>query len=177
MPAIVTEAASSDPIAAAFLDYSAGRLRALQKTINACCDRLSDEQMLFRTGDHDNSVTNLLLHLAGNMRQWVMHGIGGYPDVRTRDEEFATAPAESPAEARRIFNETIEEAASILEGVPASRLLEIIDPQPTGTWRHPTILVAIYKVVGHVDHHAGQIIMATKRLTGGDLDLSMPRQR
>jgi uncharacterized damage-inducible protein DinB len=167
----------SNDVAAAFLDYSASRLRALGKTIAACCDKLTDEQMLSRTGDYDNSVANLLLHLAGNLRQWVMHGIAGHPDVRARDEEFSTAPTETPAGARRIFDATIEEAAAVIAAVPAERLLEIIDPQPDGTWRHPSILVAIYKVVGHVDHHAGQIIMATKRLTAADLDLSMPRKR
>ena len=168
---------TADPVAAAFLDYSADRLRTLKKTIGACCDKLTGEQMLSRTGDYDNSVANLLLHLAGNMRQWIMHGIAGHPDVRTRDEEFSTAPTETPAEARRIFDATIEEAASVIASVPPGRLLEIIDPQPTGTARHVSILAAIYKVVGHVDHHAGQIITATKRLTASDLNLSMPRAR
>jgi len=168
---------SDNAIADAFLDYSSSRLLALQKVIGACCDKLSDEQMLHREGDFDNSVANLLLHLAGNMRQWVMHGIAEHPDVRTRDAEFSLTPDETPAEARRIFDTTIVEAAEILAAVDPARLLEVIDPQPNGTWRNPTILQAIYKVVGHVDHHAGQIITATKRLTASDLNLSMPRAR
>ncbi|SEG62103.1 Uncharacterized damage-inducible protein DinB (forms a four-helix bundle) [Bryocella elongata] len=168
---------SNDVIAHAFLDYSSSHLLALQKVIGACCDKLNDEQMLHREGDFDNSVTNLLLHLAGNMRQWVMHGIAGHPDVRTRDAEFSLAPSESPAEARRIFDTTIVEAAQVLAAVDPARLMIVIDPQPNGTWRNPTILQAIYKVVGHVDHHAGQIITATKRLTASDLNLSMPRAR
>jgi uncharacterized damage-inducible protein DinB len=168
---------SDNAIADAFLAFSADRLRQLQKTIAKCCDRLDDHQMLAREGDFDNSVANLLLHLAGNLRQWVMHGIAGHPDVRTRDAEFSLAPTETPAEARVIFDATIAEAALILEKLDPARLFEVIDPQPTGPWRNPTILQAIYKVVGHVDHHAGQIIMATKRLTAGDVNLSMPRQR
>jgi uncharacterized damage-inducible protein DinB len=164
-------------IADAFLAYSARRLRELQTVIAKCCDRLSDHQMLARAGEFDNSVANLLLHLSGNMRQWIMHGIAGHPDVRTRDAEFSLVPTETPAEARAIFDATITEAATILEAVDPARLLIVIDPQPTGTWRNPTILQAIYKVVGHVDHHAGQIVMATKRLTASDLDLSMPRAK
>jgi len=53
----------------------------------------------------------------------------------------------------------------------------VIDPQPTGTWRHLTVLEAIFQVVGHVQLHAGQIIVLTKQMTAKDLDLTMPRKR
>lgn len=168
---------ADDRIALTFLDYSARRLRASQKQIGACCERLSEEQMKHRAGDYENSVANLLLHLAGNLRQWVMHGIAEHPDVRERDAEFALELAVSAAEARATFDRTIEEAAAIIETVEPERLLVVIDPQPNGTWRHTPILEAIYKVVGHVEHHAGQIVLLTKQLTASDLDLSMPRKR
>jgi uncharacterized damage-inducible protein DinB len=168
---------TANPIAAEFLAYSADRLRTLQKTIAACCDKLSGDQMLWRAGDFDNSIANLLVHLAGNMRQWILHGVRGDPDVRRRDDEFSISLEATPAEARTVFDATLDEAAQVIAALDPARLLEIIDPQPNGTWRHTPILDAIYKVVGHVDHHAGQIIMATKRLTAGDLDLSMPRKK
>jgi uncharacterized damage-inducible protein DinB len=75
------------------------------------------------------------------------------------------------------FSATLGESRAVIAGLAPERLLEVIDPQPTSTWRHATILEAIFKVVGHVDHHAGQIIVLTKQIVARDLDLSMPRKR
>jgi uncharacterized damage-inducible protein DinB len=160
-----------------FLAFAATRLRQSQAEIARCLDQLGEEQMWHRGGDYENSIANLLLHLAGNMRQWVLHGIDGQPDVRLRDDEFALSPTMASSEARAIFNTTIEESALVLEALAAGRLLTVIDPQPTGTWRHMTILEAIFQVVGHVQLHKGQIIVLTKQLVQRDLDLSMPRKR
>jgi len=160
-----------------FLSMSAWKMANSVETIRTCVARLSEQQLHHRGGEHENSVVNLLLHLEGNIRQWVHHGIGGHPDVRTRDAEFALNAAATGAEALERLQTTVAEAQAIVIAVPATRLLEIIDPQPTGTWRHTTVLEAIYKVVSHLDHHTGQIILLTKQLAGADLDLSMPRKR
>jgi len=168
---------SSNAIADTYLAYASTKLGQSQKTIAQCCDKLSEEQMWHRAGDYENSVANLLLHLAGNMRQWILHGIDGQPDVRERDAEFSLDPTFTSAEARDRFNTTLAESARVIAAVSPDRLLTIIDPQPTGTWRNATILEAIFKVVSHVDHHAGQIILLTKQLVATDLDLTMPRKR
>jgi hypothetical protein len=111
------------------------------------------------------------------MRQWIFHGIDDQPDIRQRDNEFALAHTLSAADALAHFNRTLDESARIIAAVDPDRLLIVIDPQPDGTWRHATILEAIFKVVGHVEMHTGQIIVLTKQLTAADLDLSMPRKR
>lgn len=164
-------------IASTFVKYAANRMQHLAKDIDACCGRLSEEQMWHRGGDYENSVANLLLHLEGNLRQWIIHGIAGEPDVRRRDEEFTLTPSMNSAEARARFRATLDEATGIIAAVPEERLLEVIDPQPTGTWRHTTILEAIFKIAAHVEYHTGQIVVFTKQLTHSDLDLSMPRKR
>jgi uncharacterized damage-inducible protein DinB len=171
---MTTEAANA--VAANFLAFAAKRLGQCRDTIATCCDKLSEEQMNRRGAQHENSITNLLLHLEGNLRQWVLHGIDDQPDVRRRDDEFSLAPAVPSAEARERFNTTLDEAASVIAKLDPVRLLEVIDPQPNGTWRHATILEAIFKVTGHADHHTGQIILLTKQLAATDLDLSMPRK-
>jgi uncharacterized damage-inducible protein DinB len=168
---------SSHPVADNFLAYAATRLHQSQKTIAACLDKLTDDQQWHRNGDHENSIANLLLHLEGNLRQWILHGIDDQPDIRQRDEEFALAPTTTPAQARARFNATLEESASVIAALPPDRLLTVIDPQPNGTWRHTTILEAIFKVVGHVEMHTGQIILLTKQLAATDLDLTTPRKR
>jgi uncharacterized damage-inducible protein DinB len=168
---------SHNAIADNFLAFAAARMRLSQKDIARCLDKLSDEQINRRGGDHENSIANLLLHLEGNMRQWILHGIDDQPDVRQRDDEFTLAPSAQPGDIRARFDETLEEACRVIAALAPERLLTVIDPQPTGTWRHTTILEAIFKVVGHVETHTGQIILLTKQLTASDLDLSMPRKR
>jgi len=168
---------SSNPVADNFLDYAAKRLHQSQKSIAACLDKLTDDQQWHRNGDHENSIANLLLHLEGNMRQWILHGIADQPDIRQRDEEFTLIPSTNSADAAARFNRTLDESASVIAALSPDRLLTVIDPQPTGTWRHTTILEAIFKVVGHVEMHTGQIILLTKQLVATDLNLSMPRKR
>ena len=168
---------SSNPVADNFLDYAAKRLHQSQKSIAACLDKLTDDQQWHRNGDHENSIANLLLHLEGNMRQWILHGIADQPDIRQRDEEFTLIPSTNSADAAARFNRTLDESASVIAALSPDRLLVVIDPQPTGTWRHTTILEAIFKVVGHVEMHTGQIILLTKQLVATDLNLSMPRKR
>jgi uncharacterized damage-inducible protein DinB len=160
-----------------FLAFAITRLKLTQTEIRRCCDQLSEEQMWHRGGDYENSVANLLLHLEGNMRQWMIHGITGRPDVRRRDDEFALAPTVTATEARAAFNATVEEVCHVLGSLPPDRILEVIDPQPTGTWRNLTIVEAVFQIVGHVQLHAGQIFVLTKQLVQHDLDLTMPRKR
>jgi len=168
---------SSNPVADNFLAYAAARLHQSEKSIAGCLDKLTDEQMNHRSGDYENSITNLLLHLEGNMRQWILHGIDDQADIRQRDAEFALAISVPPSEARARFNATVDESARVIAALDPTRLLVVIDPQPNGTWRHTTILEAIFKVVGHVEMHTGQIILLTKQHLATDLDLSMPRKR
>ena len=168
---------TEDAISANFLDYSAKQMQALHKKIATCCGRLTEEQIWQRGGPHENSVGNIILHLEGNIRQWVLHGIDHLPDVRRRDDEFTLSPSIHSSAAFASLTNTINEATDVIANLPPARLTEVIDPQPTGTWRHTPILVAIYKVVSHLDHHTGQIILLTKQMAGTDLDLSIPRKR
>ena len=164
-------------VAQNFLSFAVTRLKLTQGEIAKCVAQLSEEQMWHRGGDYENSVANLLLHLEGNMRQWMLHGVAGQPDVRHRDEEFAITPTTLSAEAHASFNATLEEVCHVLSSLPTDNLLAVIDPQPNGTWRNLTILEAVFQVVGHVQLHAGQIFVLTKQLVQRDLDLSMPRKR
>ncbi|MFC6646684.1 DUF1572 domain-containing protein [Granulicella cerasi] len=169
--------ADANDLARTFIDSSLASLARSEMQIAKCLPRLSEEQMRHRGGEHENSVLNLLLHLEGNMRQWFIHGVGGQPDVRKRDSEFSLEPSISSAEAWRQLQQVIAESREVLSAVGAERLLETIDPQPTGTLRHPTVMAAIVKITEHLSHHAGQIILLTKQMAATDLDLSLPRKR
>jgi uncharacterized damage-inducible protein DinB len=167
----------ANPVGELFLSAAVKRMQLSENDIGRCLDKLTDEQMLCRGGDHENSIANLLLHLEGNIRQWFLHGIGGQPDVRQRDEEFTLTPTLSCAEIRRRFATTLAESRTVIAALSPERLLETIDPQPSANAGPMTVLEAIVRIVGHLQLHQGQIVLLTKQLLATDLDLSIPRKR
>src|ERR1700686_4737368 len=119
-----------DQIGDVFLSASVKRMQLSEEDINRCLAKLSDEQMWYRGADHENSIANLLLHLEGNLRQWFLHGIGGQPDVRKRDEKFTLSPPRGSDEVRRCFAATLAESRRVIGSLAPERLLEMINPQP-----------------------------------------------
>jgi uncharacterized damage-inducible protein DinB len=166
-------ASAQELIAADFLNVSNRRLGQMTEYLVTCLKKLSDEQIWRRGGAHENAVGNLVLHLCGNARQWIMHGVGGVQDVRVRDKEFSADGGMSGAELIALFEATMEEAKSVIAATPAARMTERVHPQG----RDVSVLEAIYQVVGHVQQHTGQIILVTKQMLATDLDLTMPRPR
>jgi uncharacterized damage-inducible protein DinB len=150
---------------AAFMGYSLEKMQQMSKQIRECVEGLSEEQIWQRSGDNANSIGNLLLHLSGNIRQWIGHGVGGLADVREREKEFEARGGRSTKEVLDLFEKTVAEAINILAEMPLQRLTERTKPQN----RDVAVLEAIYQVVGHLMLHAGQIIFATKQITGKDL--------
>ena len=106
-----------------------------------------------------------VLHLSGNVRQWIVAGVGGRVDTRQRDAEFAASGGGSGAELAARLKEAVEEAAGVLAELTPERLGERIVVQHYDV----AVLEAIYHVVEHFSGHTGQIIFATKMLTGADL--------
>jgi uncharacterized damage-inducible protein DinB len=153
-----------------FVRYSLDKMRQMAKQIKECVEGLSEEQIWQRSGEHANSIGNLVLHLAGNIRQWIVHGIGGLPDVRQRDQEFAARGGRAAAEILSLFESTVTEAVRIIQEMPLERLMERTKPQN----HEVAILEAIYQVVGHLQLHTGQIIFVTKQMAGKDLGLYKP---
>ncbi len=148
-----------------FLTFSAEKLEQLHGRIQDCLARLTPEQIWARTSENENAVGNLVLHLSGNVRQWIGSGVAGLPDNRQRDTEFDARGGTAPVELAELLKTRVAEAAAIIRGVPASRLTERITPQGYDV----TVLEAIAHVVEHFSQHTGQVILLTKILTGKDL--------
>ena len=133
--------------------------------IVSCLEQLSPEQIWWRANAASNSVGNLVLHLAGNVRQWIISGLGGAPDVRQRDLEFI----ERGPLPRRILvsrlRKTVEEACRVLGKLSPEDLTRVHTIQRFRV----TGMEATFHVAEHFSHHAGQIILLTKMLTGSDL--------
>jgi len=148
-----------------FLDFSAKTLRESCARIETCLGMLTGEQVWIRGGGNENAVGNLVLHLCGNVGQWIVSGAGGRPDARDRDSEFAAKGGLEPALLAARLRAMVEEAATVLSAVTRQRLEERIVLQGYDV----TVLEAIYHSVEHFSMHTGQILFITKMLTGSDL--------
>lgn len=148
-----------------FLDFSARKLEQFAGRIEDCLGRLDYEQIWRRGSEAENAVGNLVLHLCGNVRQWIGSGVAGLPDIRDRDGEFAARGGVEPDELRRRLAAAVGEAAGTIRGLDPRRLLEPVEVQHYRL----TVLEAIYHVVEHFAQHTGQILYATKQMTKQDL--------
>ena len=133
--------------------------------IAKCLDLLSDEDVWWRAHETNNSVGNLLLHLSGNVRQWIVSGIGGKPDNRKRSLEFSERNTIPKTIVWSRLQDAVAEASQVLEFFPAERLLEKRRIQGLDN----TALQAIFHVVEHFSLHTGQVIYITKLREGRDL--------
>ena len=148
-----------------FLECSTSRLKEMAPRIAKCLGQLTPEQVWARGGENENAIGNLVLHLCGNMRQWIIAGVGGRPDTRDRDGEFAARGGASSVELGARLRETVDEAVAVIAAIAPERLAEPLMIQGYQV----TVLEAVYHVIEHFSMHTGQILFATKMLTGADL--------
>ena len=148
-----------------FLDYSIQKLEQASGRVDACLNKLNEEQVWAKGGANENAAGNLVLHLSGNVRQWLISGVGGAPNTRDRDAEFAAAGGRGVPELRALLRTTVEEGVSVVRSQTADTLARRVQIQNYDI----AVLEAIYHVVEHFAGHAGQIIFLTKMLTGEDL--------
>ena len=134
--------------------------------IEQCAALLSDEQIWWRANPESNSIGNLLLHLSGNVRQWIVVGLGGSPDQRDRNAEFAQREVVPRDELIQRLRQTLNEVGATLATFDANRLLDRFTIQKSDV----SALAAIFHVVEHFSMHTGQIIMLTKMFAAIDLE-------
>ena len=103
-----------DSTGAEFLCVSRRAMIQRFSRIEECVLQLTIEQVWSRGSEVENSVGNLILHLAGNVRQWVLVGVGGVSDTRNRDEEFAQRTPIASEELLALLRATMGEANSVL---------------------------------------------------------------
>ncbi len=133
--------------------------------IRSAVEALPARDLWWRPNDASNSIGNLLLHLAGNLRQWIVHGAGGAPDVRVRQDEFDAREGATAAELLQLLTATVEEAVDVLERLEPAGLSAPVTIQGLDT----TVLGAIYHAIEHFGMHTGQILWITKMRSGEDL--------
>ncbi len=130
---------------------------AVNKIIH-CLDQLSEEQVWWRPTESMNSIANLIFHLCGNVRQWIIAGVGGAEDTRNRPQEFSERGPIPKVELLRRLNTTVVETKVTLENVSPADLMQphrIQGFEVTG-------VAAIFHSVSHFQGHTQEIIHMTR---------------
>jgi uncharacterized damage-inducible protein DinB len=153
---------TADELAAAVGAESANELAKALGKIEHCLGQLSDEQVWQRPGPELNSIGNLLLHLCGNLRQWVVAGLGGTPDVRDRPAEFAERGPVPKEELLGRLRDAVDEARAVLARQTARQWLAVRRIQGFDV----TGLAALFDSVPHFRGHTQEIVHRTRVLLG-----------
>lgn len=149
-----------------FLSFSRAKLLdQFWPRLRTCVESLSDEQIWWRPNAASNSIGNLMLHLNGNVTQWLVASFDRQDDRRDRPAEFAAKDGISRGELLEKLGHTVELAGQVLERLTEADLLARYEIQGY----HLTGLEAVYQVVEHFGLHYGQIAYITKMLRDTDL--------
>lgn len=140
--------------------------RILPSQIRSCVEELSEEQLWWRPNEQANSVGNLVLHVSGSMRHYLSSRVGGIQYERDRPAEFAERGPFPRQQLLETFDETIKQAAQVLDSFDTSRFLDATD-EPDYV---PTLFDLIFNISIHLAVHTGQIVYVTKMLKAGSLD-------
>lgn len=148
-----------------FKEQSIYRIRESHKRIMACLDLLDESQIWLKPNLALNSTGNLVLHLCGNITQYIISTLGGAPDLRNRDAEFAAIGGKTKEELKSIFNHAIAQSILCIENASDTDLathkkVQIYELTGVGIIIH---------VTEHLSYHTGQIALLTKLLLEKDL--------
>ena len=158
--------AIDNELATLFLEFSRNKLFGQYwPRLKESVAPLTQEQVWWRPNAASNSIGNLLLHLNGNVRQWLVASFTKDEDKRNRPAEFAAEGGPTAVDLLARLGATLDEAAKVLDRLTVAELLapyEIQGYRVRG-------LDAVYQVVEHFGLHYGQIVYITKNLTGKDL--------
>jgi uncharacterized damage-inducible protein DinB len=157
----------SNSAAARLIRESSQRILAKQyfPLIVKCLEQLSEEEIWWRPNSASNSAGNLVLHLCGNVRQWIVAGLGGARDIRERDREFSER---GPIPRKKLIAQlrsTVRQASRVLERASEDALAKTYEVQG---YRVTGTDIAVH-VAEHFAYHAGQIIYLTKLKRAKDL--------
>jgi len=129
-----------------------------------CLEKMTDDQIWWRPNEQSNSVGNLVLHLQGNLRQWIVMPLGGKAFRRDRQAEFATRERVPKERLIEGIQAVVDDVDTILRNLQQSQLLV---RYPIQTYQ-ASGLQAIYHVVEHFSYHLGQILYIYKLQTAND---------
>ncbi|MGE5235031.1 MAG: DUF1572 family protein [Acidobacteriota bacterium] len=137
------------------------------RKIASCVALLSEDEVWWRANPACNSVGNLLLHLTGNLSQWLLAGLGGASYERHRAAEFAADRSRRRDDLLAGLGEVVERAQGVAERTAAADLVRRLTIQ--GMERDG--FGVIFHAVEHMGYHTGQIVHITKELAAGRAEI------
>lgn len=150
----------------AFLEFSRRKLlEQYWPRTRRCVESLSDEQVWWRPNGASNSIGNLILHLNGNVRQWLVSSFKRLEDTRDRPAEFREQRVILAPALLEKLGTTMNEASDVLASLSEADLLRTFNIQGYTV----NGVQAVYQVVEHFGMHYGQILYITKLLRSEDL--------
>jgi uncharacterized damage-inducible protein DinB len=155
----------SNTIADEFISQAIFRIEENTPRIKNCLLQLSDEEAWKKPNSSSNSVGNLILHLCGNITQYILSSLGGKQDIRVRDEEFSATGGFTRDELIGKITSTVNDAVKIIHHTGEKELSEAREVQGFNL----SGIGIIMHVVEHYSYHTGQIALWTKILKDKDL--------
>jgi hypothetical protein len=149
-----------------FLEFSRRKLlEEYGPRLQGCVASLTETQVWWRPDETSNSIGTLLLHLNGNVRQWLVASFNRVADTRDRPAEFAERRLIPPAELLERLGATMQDASDVLSRLTEADLLSTFNIQGYTV----SGVEAVYQVVEHFGMHYGQVLYITKLLRREDL--------
>ena len=148
-----------------FINQSVYRINENTKRILKCLNEIDEREIWLRSNENSNSLGNIILHLCGNIRQYVISSLGETGDIRIRDEEFSARDGFNKNELSLKIESTANEAVRIIKNLNEERLLKIYSVQGFDL----SGIGIIIHVTEHYSYHTGQIAFWIKQLKNKDL--------
>jgi Protein of unknown function (DUF1572) len=151
-----------DQLTGAFAAAACEELTKALDRIKHCVNQLTDEQTWWRSSADMNSVGNLILHLAGNLRQWIISGVGGEKDTRQRPKEFTERGPIPRKELLARLEAVVAESQATIKKASAENLLRVRTIQSFSV----DGFYALFNAIPHFRGHTQEIIHMTRGLLG-----------
>lgn len=148
-----------------FIDQSIYRIEESTRRVIKCLEEIDNIEIWKSPNDQLNSIANLILHLCGNIRQYIISALGGAEDTRERDKEFSTKGGPAKSALLNELTHTVSEATGIIKNIDESRLTKIYSVQGFNL----SGIGIIIHVTEHYSYHTGQIAFWTKQIKNKDL--------
>ncbi|MEM7298298.1 MAG: DinB family protein [Bacteroidota bacterium] len=156
----------STPIQQELKDRAVYHFQWNQDRILGCLDQISEAAVWQRPNEVSNSIGNQILHLCGNIGQYILSSLAQAPDTRERSVEFATQAGFNKQELASKLKQTTQAAIAVIEAVTERQLLR---KRKVQAFDYSGIAIIMH-ATEHYSYHTGQIIFWTKQLKEVDLD-------
>jgi Protein of unknown function (DUF1572) len=161
-PPVGQQLSAADELTATVMTAAVRELQSALERITHCLGQLTDAQIWWRDRPEMNSIGNLLLHLCGNVRQWIIAGLGNVAYKRNRPAEFSERGPIARIELLQRIETVVSEAMAVLQGQTSAQLITVRHIQGFDV----TSIAAIFNSVAHFRGHTQEIIHMTRVLLG-----------